>query len=121
MPELPELEAFVLAQRERLTAEPIAAAGPAHFATLKTIDPPLATLGGQRLRDVRRRAKRLIFESESGLVVVVHPMSAGRLAVADARPKSALFSLTFDSGLVLALTERGSKRRASVWLLAPED
>ena len=61
MPELPELEAFVIAQRDALTAEPIAAIPVAHFATVKTIDPPIASLAGQRFTSVGRRAKRILF------------------------------------------------------------
>ena len=80
VPELPELEAFVRAQRDRLTAEPVESVPLAHFATVKTIDPPMASLAGHRFTDVRRRAKRLLFDSEAGSVLVLHLMSAGRPA-----------------------------------------
>ena len=73
MPELPELEAFVRAQRDRLCAEPVAEVPVAHFATVKTVDPPPAALVGRRFSEVRRRAKRLLFETEAdGPVLMVH-------------------------------------------------
>jgi formamidopyrimidine-DNA glycosylase len=119
MPELPELEAFVRAQRERLCAEPIESVPVAHFATVKTIDPPIASLVGHRFADVRRRAKRLLFVTDAGPVLMLHLMSAGRLSVAATRPKSAVLAVVFADGLQLAMSEPGSKRRAGVWLLAP--
>jgi formamidopyrimidine-DNA glycosylase len=120
MPELPELEAFVVAQRDALTAEPIAAVPVAHFATTKTIDPPLASLVGQRFTSVGRRAKRLLFAAEDGNTLMVHLMSAGRLAVGAKRLKTAMLVVQFDSGLDLMMSESGHKRRAGVWLLRPE-
>lgn len=120
MPELPELEAFVLAQREALTAEPIAAVPVAHFATLKTIDPPLASLAGQRFTAVGRRAKRLLFTASGGDTLMVHLMSAGRLAVGAKRLKTAMLVVEFESGPELMMSESGHKRRAGVWLLRPE-
>jgi formamidopyrimidine-DNA glycosylase len=119
MPELPELEAFVLAQRERLTAERIAAVPAAHFASVKTIEPPIASLARTRFTDVRRRAKRLLFPTEAGPVLMLHLMSAGRLAVGPKRPKSSVLAVEFESGTNLAMTETGSKRRAGAWLLPP--
>ena len=98
MPELPELEAFVIAQREGLTAEPIAAMPVAHFATVKTIDPPIATLAGQRFTGVGRRAKRILFKAEDGDTLVVHLMSAGRLAVGGKRTRSAMLVVEFAPG-----------------------
>jgi formamidopyrimidine-DNA glycosylase len=120
MPELPELEAFVVAQHDALTAEPIAAVPVAHFATTKTIDPPLASLVGQRFTSVGRRAKRLLFAAEDGNTLMVHLMSAGRLAVGAKRLKTAMLVVQFDSGLDLMMSESGHKRRAGVWLLRPE-
>lgn len=120
MPELPELEAFVLAQRDVLTAEPVAAVPVAHFATTKTIDPPLGSLAGQRFTSVGRRAKRLLFTAEDGNTLMVHLMSAGRLAVGAKRPKTAMLVVEFASGRELIMSESGHKRRAGVWLLRPD-
>jgi formamidopyrimidine-DNA glycosylase len=120
MPELPELEAFVIAQRDALTAEPVAAVPVAHFATTKTIDPPLATLAGQRFTALGRRAKRLLFTAEDGNTLVVHLMSAGRLAVGAKRLKTAMLVVEFESGRELMMSESGHKRRAGVWLLRPD-
>jgi formamidopyrimidine-DNA glycosylase len=120
MPELPELEAFVLAQRDVLTAEPVAAVPVAHFATMKTIDPPLASLVGQRFTAVGRRAKRLLFMAEDGNTLMVHLMSAGRLAVGAKRLKTAMLVVEFESGRDLMMSESGHKRRAGVWLMRPD-
>ena len=120
VPELPELEAFVRAQRDRLTAEPAESVPVAHFATVKTIDPPMASLAGHRFTDVRRRAKRLLFDSEAGSVLVLHLMSAGWLAVGPSHPKSSVLVVRFADGTELAMSEPGSKRRAAAWLLTPE-
>ena len=49
MPELPEMEAWRRALNDPVSAFPIERAGPAHIATLKTFDPPLAALEGRRL------------------------------------------------------------------------
>jgi formamidopyrimidine-DNA glycosylase len=121
MPELPELEAFVRAQRDRLCAEPITAVPVAHFATVKTIDPPMSALAGRRFGDVRRRAKRLLFETEDGgPVLMLHLMSAGRLSVGPSHPKSSVLAIRFADGTELAMTEAGRKRRAGAWLLSAE-
>jgi formamidopyrimidine-DNA glycosylase len=120
MPELPELEAFVLAQRDALTAERIAAVPVAHFATTKTIDPPLQSLAGQRFTELGRRAKRLLFTAEDGNTLMVHLMSAGRLAVGAKRVKTAMLVVEFESGRELMMSESGHKRRAGVWLLRPD-
>jgi formamidopyrimidine-DNA glycosylase len=121
MPELPELEAFVRAQRERLRAEPVAEVPVAHFATLKTVGPPPAALVGRRFAEVRRRAKRLLFETEdAGPVLMLHLMSAGLLAVGPGHPKSSVLAVRFEDDTELAMTEAGRKRRAGAWLLTPE-
>src|SRR5205807_236519 len=124
MPELPEMEAWRRELDEPVGAFPIAKAGPAHIATLKTFDPPLATLEGRRLAGARRRAKRLLLPTDDGeLVLLVHLMTAGRLRylrAGDKGPKTPAFQLVFEGGAELVLTEAGSKKRAGVWLLTPE-
>jgi formamidopyrimidine-DNA glycosylase len=124
MPELPEMEAWRRALDEPVSAHPIERAGPAHVATLKTIEPPLQALEGRRLAGARRRGKRLLFPTDDGeLVLMVHLMSAGRLRTMRAGekgPKTPAFRLRFHGGAELVLTEAGSKKRAGVWLLTPE-
>jgi formamidopyrimidine-DNA glycosylase len=125
MPELPEVEAWRRALDDPVSAFPIVKAGPAHVATLKTFDPPLSALEGRRLAGARRRAKRLLFPTEDGeLVVLVHLMSAGRIRYVrfgERGPKTPAFRLVFEGGSQVVLTEAGAKKRAGVWLLTPEE
>jgi formamidopyrimidine-DNA glycosylase len=124
VPEYPEMEAWRRQLDNAVSAFPIVKAGPAHIATLKTYDPPLAALEGRRLSGDERRAKRLMFPTEDGeLVVLVHLMSAGRLRflrAGESGPKTPAFRLEFEGGSQLVLTEAGAKKRAGVWLLTPE-
>jgi formamidopyrimidine-DNA glycosylase len=124
VPELPEMEAWRRELDGPVSAFPIANAGPAHIATLKTFDPPLSTLEGRRFSGAERRAKRMLFPTEDGeLVLLVHLMTAGRLKyllAGEKRPKTPAFRLAFEGGAELILTEAGKKKRAGVWLLTPE-
>jgi formamidopyrimidine-DNA glycosylase len=124
MPELPEVEAWRRELDGPVSAFPVERAGPAHIATLKTFDPPLAALDGRRLEGARRRAKRLLFPTDDGeLVLMVHLMSAGRiryLRPGAKGPKTPMFRLRFADGGELILTEGGPKKRAGVWLLRPD-
>ena len=124
MPELPEIEALRVALDDPVSAFPVERAGPAHVATLKTIDPPLQALEGRRLAGAERRGKHLLFPTDDGeLVLRIHLMSAGRvryLKADEKRPKTPAFRLRFQGGGELILTEAGSKKRAGVWLLTPE-
>ncbi|HET9323028.1 MAG TPA: DNA-formamidopyrimidine glycosylase family protein [Gaiellaceae bacterium] len=124
MPEFPEMEAWRRQLADPVSAFPIVEAGPAHIATLKTYDPPLATLEGRRLSGVERRAKRLLMPTEDGeLVLLFHLMTAGRLRylrAGETGPKTPAFRLEFQGGSQLVLTEAGAKKRAGVWLLTPD-
>jgi formamidopyrimidine-DNA glycosylase len=118
------MEAWRRQLNDPVSAFPIARAGPAHIATLKTFDPPLSSLEGRRFRGVERRGKRLLFPTDDGeLVLLVHLMTAGRLKMlggGEAGPKAPAFRLEFDGGSKLILTENARKKRAGVWLLTPE-
>src|SRR5918992_4225019 len=124
MPELPEMEAWRRQLDGPVSAFPIERAGPAHIATLKTFDPPLSALEGRKLAGAERRAKRLLFPTEDGeLVLLVHLMTAGRLRYlryGEKGPKAPAFRLVFQGGAQLVLTEAGAKKRAGVWLLTPD-
>jgi len=124
MPELPEVEAWRRQLDPLVKQAPIERAGPAHVATLKTIEPSLDTLAGEGFRGVERRAKRFLIPTDDDeLVLMVHLMSAGRLKYVPSGGKGAktpVFRVRFADGGELQLTEAGSKRRAGVWLLRPE-
>ena len=124
MPELPEMEAWRRQLDDPVSAFPVAKAGPAHIATLKTFDPPLSALEGRRFRGAERRGKRLFFPTENGeLVLVVHLMTSGRLKYLKAGekgPKTPAFAVEFAGGSKLVLTENARRKRAGVWLLTPE-
>ena len=113
MPELPEMEAWRRQLDEPVSASPIAKAGPAHIATLKTFDPPPSALEGRRLRGAERRAKRLLFPTDDGeLVLLVHLMTAGRLkylAAGAKGPTKPAFALEFADGAKLVLTENAQE------------
>jgi formamidopyrimidine-DNA glycosylase len=123
VPELPEIEAWRRLLDPDIKRSPIAQAGPAHIATLKTFDPPPAALEGATLEGANRRAKRFLFPTAGGeLVLMVHLMSAGRLRYLGPdvqEPKKPMFQLRFEDGGKLVLTEAGAKRRAGVWLYRP--
>jgi formamidopyrimidine-DNA glycosylase len=123
VPELPEVEAWVRELDPFVARAPIDRAGPAHVATLKTIDPPLSALDGRRFAGSQRRGKNLLFPVDAAdLVLRVHLMSAGRLRYLKPGakgPKTPMFRLRFADGGELVLTEAGSKKRAGVWLVDP--
>jgi len=125
VPELPEVEALRRALDGPVQRAPIERAGPAHIATLKTFEPPLEALEGRRLAGANRRGKRLLFPTVDGeLVILIHLMSAGRLAYLEPGakgPKQPGLRLRFADGGELVLTEAGAKKRAGVWLLRPEE
>src|SRR2546429_1593324 len=114
MPELPEIEAWRRALDAPLSAFPIAKAGPAHVATLKTFDPPLSVLEGRRLAGAERRAKRLLFPTDDReLVQLVHLMTAGRLKLlqfGERRPHTPAFRLVFEGGSQLHLHQPGAMK-----------
>ena len=124
MPELPEMEAWRRQLNDPVSAFPIAKAGPAHIATLKTFDPPLDALVGRTFRGVERRGKRLLFPTTDGeLVLLIHLMTSGRLKTlkaGDAAPKQPAFALEFVGGSKLVLTENARRKQAGVWLYTPE-
>jgi len=124
MPEFPEIEALRRQLDDPVRAFPVAKAGPAHIATLKTYDPPLSALEGRRFAGAERRAKNILLPTDDReLVLHVHLMSAGRLRLlrhGDKQPKTPAFRLSFEDGSSLVLTEAGAKKRAKVGLYTPE-
>ena len=121
MPELPDITVYA----ECLQAK--ARGGRLHRVRvlspflLRTALPPLGDAEGKRIVGVERLGKRVVLALEGGLFLVIHLMIAGRLKwlASPAKPagKAALATFEFDAG-TLVLTEAGSRRRASLHLLA---
>jgi formamidopyrimidine-DNA glycosylase len=119
------VEAARRALDEPVARAPVAKAGPAHVATLKTFDPPLSALEGRRFAGARRRGKHLLFPTDDGeLVLHVHLMSAGRIRFLEPGakgPKTPAFRLRLEDGGELILTEGGPKKRARVGVYRPAE
>jgi formamidopyrimidine-DNA glycosylase len=90
---------------------------------VRTPDPPIAAVEGRAITGLRRLGKRIVFEFETDLFVVIHLMIAGRLrwrARGVAIPgKVGLAAFDFPTGTLL-FTEAGSKRQASVHVVRGE-
>jgi formamidopyrimidine-DNA glycosylase len=85
MPELPEVEITARLLDRALQGAQIESVLSPGINALKTFDPPLSELAGERIIAVRRRGKQLIVEASGGLVLLIHLMSAGRLQLYEKR------------------------------------
>ena len=123
MPELPDVVVYCEAVEARVRGQPLAGARVVNPFVLRTVEPPLADLVGKHVQGVRRLGKRIVLDFEDDLHLVIHLMIAGRLrwvpAGAKVPGKLGLAAFDFPNG-TLILTEAGSKRRASLWLVRGE-
>ncbi|MFQ5524046.1 MAG: Fpg/Nei family DNA glycosylase [Acidimicrobiia bacterium] len=119
MPELPDIEVYIHALDSRIRGEVLQGLRISSPSVLRTYDPSYETAAGRRVDELRRVGKRIVFELEGDLFVVVHLMVAGRLRwETPGKPipkKVGLAALDFETGAVI-LTEQGTRRRAGVWL-----
>jgi formamidopyrimidine-DNA glycosylase len=125
MPELPEVEITARVIGAAVAAARVESALAPGVNALKTYDPPLAALEGARIEGVRRRGKLFLVDVEGGLTMLVHPMSAGRLQLFDARAslrdRTSRLLVRLDDGRELRLREFGTRQRAWVKLLRADD
>jgi formamidopyrimidine-DNA glycosylase len=85
MPELPEVEITARRLDQALRGAEIVSALAPGVKAMRTFDPPLSALEGQRIKRVGRRGKLFLIETLGDLVLLVHLMSAGRLQLYDRR------------------------------------
>jgi formamidopyrimidine-DNA glycosylase len=123
MPELPDITAYITAIEDRVLGQTLERVRLGSVFLLRTVDPPLSSVEGRTVRAVRRIGKRIAIGVEGDLWLVLHLMIAGRLhwkpAQAKLAGRNALAAFDFTSG-TLTLTEAGSKRRASLYVLRGE-
>lgn len=124
MPELPDIAAYITALERRIVAQPLERVRLASPFLLRTAQPPLASVEGRAVRELRRVGKRIAIGVEGELWLVLHLMIAGRLhwrpvnAKLAGRNSPAAFD--FPNGS-LVLTEAGTKHRASLHVLSGEE
>jgi formamidopyrimidine-DNA glycosylase len=123
MPELPDITVYVEALEARIVGQPLERVRIPKPFLLRSFDPPISDANGKRVTGIRRMGKRIVLELEEDLFLVIHLMIAGRLrwvpAGAKVPGKVGLAAFDFPNG-TLILTEAGSKRRASLWLVRGE-
>jgi formamidopyrimidine-DNA glycosylase len=124
MPELPDIAAYISALEARIVAQPVDRVRLASPFLLRTAQPPIASMEGRVVRELRRIGKRIAIGVEGDLWLVLHLMIAGRLhwrpPGAKLAGRHSLAAFDFPNGS-LVLTEAGTKHRASLCVLAGEE
>src|SRR5271165_609270 len=124
MPELPDIAAYIDALEARIVGRPLERIRLASPFLLRTAQPPIASVEGRTVLELRRIGKRIAIGVEGDLWLVLHPMIAGRLHWRPPGAKLAgrrnLAAFDFPDGS-LVLTEAGSKHRASLYVLAGDE
>jgi formamidopyrimidine-DNA glycosylase len=138
MPELPDITAYITALEERIVGQTLEHVRLGSIFLLRSVDPPLSAAEGKTVRELRRIGKRIAIgvdtdnppqglepgAGDAGCIwLVLHLMIAGRLhwkpAGAKLAGRNALAAFDFTNGS-LVLTEAGSKRRASLYVVHGE-
>jgi len=126
MPELPDIQAYLVALAPRVLQQPVEAIRLGNPFVLRTVSPP-SEAAGQKIIELRRLGKRIVFGLEGGadrIFIVIHLMIAGRLHWKEKGAKlpgrMGLAAFDFPEG-TLTFTEAGTKRRASIFLLRGQE
>lgn len=124
MPELPDIVVYIEALDARVRERTCERIRIQHPFLLRSVEPAPSSLEGRRVVELRRLGKRIAVGFEGDLWAVLHLMIAGRLhwrePGARLRHKSDLAAFDFDTGS-LVLTEAGTKRRASLYIVRGEE
>ena len=124
MPELPDIVTYISALEPRIVGQPMERIRLNSAFLLRTAQPPLASVDGRIVRELRRVGKRIAIGLEDDLWLALHLMIAGRLhwrgREAKLAGRNSLAAFDFPDG-ALVLTEAGTKRRASLHLFVGEE
>ncbi|MCB9596349.1 MAG: formamidopyrimidine-DNA glycosylase [Sandaracinaceae bacterium] len=124
MPELPDIAVYLEALTRRTVGHRLQAIRLASPFLLRSVDPRIDEVVGHEVTGLRRIGKRVVFELEDDLFVVIHLMVAGRFAWDDEPgakipARIGLAGFDFDHGTLL-LREASKKKRASLHLVRGE-
>jgi formamidopyrimidine-DNA glycosylase len=121
VPELPDITLYLHVLDQRITGQTLDGVRLLTPFLLRTVEPPLSAANGRVVTTVERIGKRIVIGLDDQLFLVIHLMIAGRFrwGKPGAKPpgKIGLAAFDFPTGSLL-LTEAGSKRRASLHLIA---
>jgi formamidopyrimidine-DNA glycosylase len=128
VPELPDIVVYIEALEKRILGQVLENVRLVSPFLLRTVDPPLTSAIGKRVRELRRVGKRIAIGLDDGrpgaeLWLVLHLMIAGRLhwqkrGAKVSRPRG-LAAFDFSNG-TLVWTEAGSQKRASLHVVRGE-
>ncbi len=123
MPELPDVVVYLERLRPRVEGQVLERARLANPFLLRSVEPPLAAAEGRQVVGLRRLGKRIVLALDRDLFLVLHLMIAGRLhwkpPQAKLPGKMGLAAFDFPGG-TLVLTEAGTRRRASLYVVQGE-
>lgn len=122
MPELPDIVVYIEALEKRIQGQTLQRVQVASPFLLRTAVPPLSTVAGRRVVELRRIGKRICLGLEDDLWLVLHLMIVGRLHWKEGKSKVTkrdIAAFEFDNG-ILTLTEAGTQKRASLHVVAGE-
>jgi formamidopyrimidine-DNA glycosylase len=123
VPELPDIVVYIEALEKRIQGSVLERVRIASPFLLRTAVPPLSSVEGKKIVELRRLGKRICFGLEGDLWLVLHLMIAGRLHWYNERAKAAkgrsLAVFDFTTGS-LVLTEAGTQKRASLHVVQGE-
>jgi formamidopyrimidine-DNA glycosylase len=138
VPELPDIVIYIEALEKRILGQVLEKARVVSPFLLRTVDPPLTSVEGKSVLELRRIGKRIAIGMDAGssdagsadvgsqkdrIWLVLHLMIAGRLhwqkrGAKVSRPRG-LAAFDFSNG-TLVWTEAGSKKRASLHVVRGE-
>jgi formamidopyrimidine-DNA glycosylase len=124
MPEFPDIVVYIEALEKRVLGVPLERLRISSPFLLRTAVPPVRSIEGKVVQEIRRLGKRICWRFEGDLWLVIHLMIAGRLHWYEDKVKAtkarglALFE--FKNGS-LVLTEAGTQKRASLHLVQGEE
>jgi formamidopyrimidine-DNA glycosylase len=124
VPELPDIELYLHALTPRIAGQRIERVRLASPFLVRSFEPPIDAIVDHEVIALRRLGKRIVWQLDDGLFVIFHLMIAGRFRWkehgANVPAKVGLAAFDFSSG-TLVLTEAGSKRQASLYVVRGED
>ena len=123
MPELPDVTVYIEALSERVLNQPIQKIRIGSPFVVRSFDPPISAAEAKKVLALRRLGKRIVFQLDDDLFLIVHLMIAGRFYW---KPKGAKIARKYGQAAfdfphgTLLLTEAGTKKRASIHLVRGE-